>query len=256
MKSINRANNLHGASEMKALQRIYLLGFITTVLVVFGSISDVVIGMSLGGDLSEIPSTAVERFSQFQANPFIGLYYLDLLNVTVAIVMIPTYFAIYAAHRSRNNLYIQLSLMIFVIATAIFISNNQALPMLELSNHYASSTNASHRELLAAAGEALLVKGAHGSLGAFIGFALSSLASIVLSYGMLKGGVFTKLTAYLGLLGSLLLLTYLVLVTWVPGTEKVALIVSAPGGLLSIAWLILTAVSLFKLSRQSENNQF
>ena len=50
------------------------------------------------------------------------------------------------------------------------VSNNTALPMLELSHKYFSTSIESQRALYAAAGESMLAQGAHGSAGIFLGF--------------------------------------------------------------------------------------
>jgi len=166
--------------------------------------------------------------------------------------MIPTYLALYVAHRRVNIAYVKLALIIFIIVAAVFITNNTALPMLELSKNYFASTTETQKTLLAAAGESMLARGAHGSPGAFLGFILSSIASIVMSFGMLKGKIFSKTTAYAGILGGTMLLIYLVLVTFVPDVKTMAMMVATPGGLLSMAWLIMFTIKLFKLRRSED----
>ncbi|MGE5604112.1 MAG: hypothetical protein ACM3YE_00285, partial [Bacteroidota bacterium] len=146
-----------------------------------------------------------------------------------------------------NFAYPMLAMIIYFIGTAVFISNNAALPMLELSNKYAAATLESERILLSAAGEALLAKGGHGSPGAFLGFILSTIASIVMSIGMLRGKIFSKTTAYMGILGGALLLVYLILVTFVPETKNVAVMLAAPGGIFALVWTIMFTIKLFKI---------
>lgn len=243
-----------GNTEMQ-WKSIYRLGAITTLIVILGTILDIVIGSSLGGDLSAIPNTAIDKFTQFRDNWLLGLYNLDLLNVCTTILMLPAYFALCAAHRRGNIGYTALAAIIYFIGAAIFITNNSALAMLDLSNKYATATSEAHRSLLAAAGEAMIARGAHGSPGAFAGFFLSAIGSLFMSVGMLKGKVFSKPTAYVGILGSLLLLIYVVLVTFVPEVKQVAVMVAAPGGLLALAWMIMFTIRLFQLGR-SENTYF
>ena len=226
---------------------IYTLGGVTALIVIAGTLLDIILGTVLGGDLSLIPKTAIDRFAQFEVNPWLGLYNLDMLNLCTAILMIPTYFALYGAHRRINSSYIKLALLIFTIGTTVFAANNVALPMLELSRNYAAATVEAQRNLIAAAGEAMLARGAHGSPGAFPGFVLSSIAGIVMSIGMLKGKVFSKANAICGILGGSLLVVYLILVTFVPAIEKAAMIIAAPGGLLSLAWMIMFTFRLFKV---------
>lgn len=232
---------------------IYFIGAIISVLVIAGTVSDIIAGTYLGGDLSSTPPTTVERFAQLNNNWVLGLYNLDVLNFILTILMIPVYFALTAAHRGDKVTYPFLAAVIYIIGAAVFISNNSGLPMLELSSKYASAATEAQKTLLAGAGEALISRGAHGSPGAFAGFFLLTVGSIVMSIGMLKGNVFKKSTAYLGILGSSLLLVYVVLVTFVPEVKNVAVMVAAPGGILALVWMIMYTVRLFQLGRPEYN---
>jgi hypothetical protein len=226
---------------------IYLLGGIAALIVVCASLLDIAVSMMLGGGPASIPQTAIGRFAQFQSSPLLGLYYLDLLNMTTAVVMIPAFFALCAAHRRVDKVYSGLVLILFTVGTAVFITNNTALPMLSLSGKYALAATDAHRSLLAAAGEAMLARGAHGSPGVFPGFLLPTIASLLLSLVMLHGGVFGRVTACLGIAGSSLFIVYFVSAAFIPGTENIAMTLAAFGGLLTIAWLTLSALKLLKL---------
>ena len=229
---------------------IYIIGGITTIIGLIGIVLDVVFGSVTGGNLSALPQTAVERFTQFQTNPLLGLYNLDLLYVINQIILLPAYFALYAAHRKTNNAYALLALIIFLIGSTIFITTNSALPMLELSRKYASATTESQKTLFAAAGEAMLARGTHGSLGVFIGFLLPNIAGLIMSFTMLTGKVFSKVTSYLGIAGSVLILLYIVFVTFAPNIKDMATAFAMPGGLLSMAWMVMFTIRLFQISRK------
>ena len=225
---------------------IYTLGGIAAIFSLLAVLLDIVVGSSLGGNLAELPQTAVDRFTQFQQNPWLGLYNLDLLNTVNQLISIPLYFALYAAQRRTNKPYALLALIVFLIGTTIFVSNNTALPMLDLSHQYATATEA-RQGLLAAAGEAMLARGAHGSLGVFFGFLLPTIAALVMSLVMLQGKVFGKINAYLGIAGNILMLGYIVLVTFAPQVKTMAMAFAMPGGLLLTAWMVLLTIRLFRL---------
>lgn len=231
---------------------IYTLGCITTVLALAGIIADVVLGMITGGNLSALPQTAVERFAQFREHPLLGLYNLDLLNIINQLFLLPGYFALYAAHRKADPAHASLSLLIFLAGSIIFVTTNTALPMLDLSHQYAAATTETQKFLLAAAGEAMLARGAHGSPGVLIGFVLPNVGSLMMSVVMLKGKIFSKTTAYAGIAGSTLLLMYLFLVTFTPA-KTMATAMAMPGGLLSITWMILFSARLFQLGKLTES---
>lgn len=233
----------------KNLKIIYLIGGIATILVVSGIILDIIIGSSTGGNLTTLPQTAVERFVQFQQSKWFGLYNLDFLNTLVQLITIPTYLALFLAHYKNQYALSLLGLIIFLVGTIIFITSNSALPMLELSNKYALATSNEQKVLYAAAGEALLARGAHGSLGVFFSFLIPNIGGLVISIAMLKGKVFSATNSWLGILGSALLLVYVILVTFAPSVREMATLVAMPGGLMLLAWMIMITIRLFSLSK-------
>ncbi len=236
----------------KQWKTIYKIGAITTIIVLCGIILDMIVGSVTGGNLAVLPQTAIERYNHFEENWLLGLYNMDLLNIINQIILIPSIFALYAAHRNTKNPLALLSLIIFLVGTTIFVTSNTALTMLDLSHKYFGAGSDEQRLLYAAAGEAMLTKGAHGSLGVFIGFVLPTLANALMSGVMLSGKIFSRLTSYFGLVGNSLLLIYLTLVTFNPAVEKLALLFAMPAGLLAMTWMIMFTIKLFKLS--SNNN--
>lgn len=233
----------------KQWKSIYFLGGITTFIVLVGSFLDVAIGNITGGNLSAPPQTAIERFAQFHENKLLGLYNLDLLNIINQMILIPAFFALYAAHRHVNKAYSLLALTIFLFGSVILVANNTALPMYELSHKYFATTIESQKAFYAAAGEAMLVRGAHGSSGVFLGFFIPNIANLIMAIVMLQGGVFSKVNSWVGFIGSILIMLYVVLVNFVPGVETMATAFAMPGGLLLMVWMIMFAIRLFKLSR-------
>jgi hypothetical protein len=212
-----------------------------------------VVGSVTGGNITELPQTAIERFNQFKDNWLLGLYNLDLLNTIIQIIFIPSIFALFAAHRKVNNPSAQLTLILFLVGTIIFVTSNTSLTMLDLSHKYFGAKTDEQRLLFAAAGETMLAEGAHGSLNVFIGFALIPLANALMSIVMICGKVFSRITSYIGLVGNSLMVVYIVLVTFVPTVEKLALMFAMPTGLLVMVWMILFTIKLFKLSKIESN---
>lgn len=233
-------------------RRIYLLGAVATFVALAAILLDVVIGNLTGGDLSALPQTAAERLIQLHDEPWLGLYQLDLLNALVQFLILPGFFALCAAHRRVNKAFASLALLVFVFGSVILVANNTALPMLELSRKYFTTPLEAQQALYAAAGEAMLARGAHGSPGIFPGFFIPNLANLMISLVMLKGGVFDKATAWLGIAGSLLMMGYVVLVNFVAGVETMATAFAMPGGLLLMAWMVLYALRLLRLKQEAD----
>ena len=234
----------------KQWQLIYKIGGITTIAVLCGVILDIAVGSITGGDIAALPQTAIERYNQFRENSLLGLYNLDLLNIINQIIIIPSIFALYAAHRKVSNAPALLALILFLVGTTIFITSNTALTMLDLSYKYFNAPSDEQRLLYAAAGETMLAKGAHGSLGVFIGFSLPTFANALMSGIMLIGKVFSRITAIIGLVGNSMMLIYIIMVTFIPAVAKFALVFAMPAGLLLMAWMIMFTIRLFKMSNQ------
>jgi hypothetical protein len=228
---------------------IFKTGAVTTIIVLCGIIIDMIVGSITGGNVTELPQTAVERFNQFNENWLLGLYNLDLLNLINQIILIPAIFALYGTHRNNNKPLAILALMLFLVGTTIFVAGNTALTMLDLSHKYFGAISDEQRLLLAAAGEAMLTKGSHGSLGVFIGFAMPTLANLLMSCVMLNGKVFNRSTSFIGIIGNSLMVIYIILVTFVPRVESLALVFAMPAGLLVITWMIMFTIKLFRLSK-------
>jgi hypothetical protein len=222
------------------------VGAVAALLAALGALADVGIGMATGGSVSAPPHEAAGRFAEILANPALGLYNLDLLNLVTTLIMMPAIYACWVVLK-REGPAAGLALSLAVIGAAVFVANNPALPMLGLSAGY-SSADPARQAFLAAAGEAILARGGHGSPGALPGFLLATAASLVLSGEMLRTRVFSRVTGLLGLAGNLLLGAYLILVTFLPKVRDMALAFAAPGGLLAIAWMFLIALRLARLS--------
>lgn len=210
-----------------------LLDIITTIL------SKEVIGF---GTFS-----AIKWFTIFHNNWFSGLRNLGILNVFNMTLTVPMMLSLYLTHRHVNKTYAALAMILSLVGMAIYISNNAAVPMFVLSSKYAAATTDAQKALLAAAGEAVLSRGEDFTPGAFIGFFLGEVANIIISFVMLRGRIFSKVTAYAGIFGIAFLTVYTIWVTFIPTLQDVAMVLAMIGGPLSTVWSILIARRLFQL---------
>jgi hypothetical protein len=231
------------------IKKIYMTGAIASAIVICLTLIDLLIGSIFGGDLSSIPQMAVDKFAQLQENKLLGLYNLDLLNFIISIIMIPAFVAIFFTLKDEDSSFSLLALIIFSIGTTVLIANNAALPMLDLSQKYNSATTEDQSAFFAAAGEALIAKGAHGTAGVFPGFVLITLSELLISFIMLKTRIFSRVTAYIGIIGTALILVYLIIITFAPAAKGSAMIIVAPGGVLSLVWMVMYTRKLFHLAK-------
>jgi hypothetical protein len=93
----------------------------------------------------------------------------------------------------------------------------------------------------------MLAQGAHGSPGIFLGFFIPNIANLIMSIVMLKGTIFSKINSWIGIIGSILMLLYVILVNFGTGVENMATAFAMPGGLLLMAWMIMFTIRLFNL---------
>lgn len=225
---------------------IYRLGAITTLIVLCGIVLDMAVGAITGADLTALPQTATERFRQMNDNPWLGLYNLDFLNMAMQIIFIPSMFALCGVHRKVLRPQALLAFILFMLGTTLFVAGNTALTMLDLSGRYFAASSDDQRLLLASAGEAMMAKGAHGSRSVFLGFALIPFANALMSVVMLRGKLFSRTASWLGISGNSLMVVYVMLVTFMPGVETMAMAFAMPAGLLVMGWMGMFAARLFR----------
>ena len=228
-------------------KRIYLLGGVAAFLCIGGTLFDIVFGSISSSSLAALPQDAAGRFAELQENVLLGLYHFDLLNVATSLLMLPVFFAVFSVHRNVNLPYAALAFMAMVTGTLVFVTTNSGLAMLELARKYYAAVNEAQRTALLAAGEALFVKSEHGSLGTFSGFFLSTIGSLSMAFVIAHGRQFGTATAWTGMIGQGLLLLYVLLLALFPALETFAVALAAPGGILSLVWLILIALKLLNI---------
>jgi hypothetical protein len=224
---------------------LYKIGGVAALIVVLASLLDVLSTLVPGGYTA--PGTVIEWFTLFQDNWLMGLRDLGLLDVIVATLNVPLFYALYAAHRRTNRAYATFAAILSWIGSAIFLSNNVAFPMLVLHREYAAATTEAQRSLAMAAGQALLALGKHSSPGTFMGYLFINSAGIMMGMVMLRSKIFSMLTAWASILGFSLLLTFNLCAAFIPTIYNIALIFAGVGGLLFMTTYILIALRLFRL---------
>jgi hypothetical protein len=148
-----------------------------------------------------ITETAI-GWTLFQANKLVGLLALELPYLLSDILSIPIFPAFYVTLKRENESVIAIATVSGLISISIVFSARSTFDMLFLSDRYWAATTEAQQAIFLAAGESklALVNGtaqqAHYLLG--------SLALLLVSIVMLRGEVFSKLTAYMGIIANLL----------------------------------------------------
>jgi hypothetical protein len=229
---------------------LYMVGGIAVLMTVLVGLIETSITF-LPVAVSADAVTVLDWFALFQTNRFMALRNLGLLNLFFNAFAIPGYLGLYAALRKENHAYAALATTTAFIGVAVFFGTNRALPMLDLSNQYAAATTDAQRASLVAAGQAMLSVGQSHTPGTFIGFFLADLAGIMMSAAMLRSKAFGRASAYLGILGFALLMTFEILASFVWALDSVAIALAMLGGLLSTVWYVSSGIRLFRLGQSA-----
>lgn len=227
---------------------VYKIGGAAALGVVLVGIAEILITFLPGGNVPH--ETVLDWYLFFQENEFMGLRDLGLLNIFLNTLAIPGYFALYGAHRGKQvQLYAALTMIIAFLGIGVFYATNRAFPMLDLSRQYAAATTDAQRKMLEAAGQSMLSVGGSHTPGTFLGFFLIETAGILMSFVMLRGGVFGKLTAYAGIIGFGILLVFEYTSSFVSGLNWAMMVLAMFAGLLNMVWQISIARTLLRLGR-------
>jgi hypothetical protein len=89
-----------------------------------------------------------------------------------------------------------IGLALGLIAATVYLTSNPSFSMLLLSQQYAGATSEAQRSLLLAAGQTMLAMWQGTAYD--VGYFLSGIAGLIVALVMLRGNIFSKTTAYLG----------------------------------------------------------
>jgi hypothetical protein len=228
-----------------AWQKFFRAGAVAGLLIVAAGLLDILImflpetGTNPGG------RTVEDWFTILQSMPFLALRDMGLLNMITMSCSVMVFFGLYGLHRRISPLAAAMALILVCIGAAIYIANNTALPLLTLSQHYAATNSESQKALWASAGQALLAR-EDLTAGAFPGFFFAEIAGALMAVVALRGGVFKRWEAGLGLVATGCLFIFNLCAAFIPALyDSVMPIFGAGGGLLSIVWYALIARRLF-----------
>jgi hypothetical protein len=200
------------------------------------------------------PSTVLEWFTLFQANPLTGLFFLGLADIVIMILWGPLALAIYDALKQSGKTWARIAISFVFVGMAVYLATNTAFSMLSLSHKYAAAVTEAEKTVILAAGQAL-ISVSEGTGGQYTGMPLVWLAGLILSVIMLRSKTFSKATAWVGILGLGLLVASMPFAGYTttgPTTAAVSTIIAVTyigGGLLSLVWYILVGLRLLKLGQ-------
>jgi hypothetical protein len=147
------------------------------------------------------------------------------------------FLALYAALRRASESFMAIATTLAFVGIALYFASNTAFSMLSLSDQYEAATTDAQRSILLAAGQAMLA--IYQGTAFYMSYVLVSIAPLIISVVMLRSNIFSKVTAYTGILANVLGLAY-----FLPAVGVLLSLISVVG--LAI-WYILIARRLFQL---------
>ena len=148
------------------------------------------------------PETVIGFFTLFQNNRLLGLMGMDLGYLIVNVLAIPTYLAFYIALKRVSQSFMLIATTIGLVAVVALFAARPAFEMLHLSNQYAAATTEAQRATFLAAGEAMLA--IFNGTAFHLHYILGSISLVIISVVMLRSDIFSKVTAYLGIVASMI----------------------------------------------------
>jgi hypothetical protein len=218
-------------------------------------IAGVIFRRNLGPEISlfsaqKQPNTIIDWFTLLQNNRLLGLSYLNLFDIVDYALVGLMFLALYITLRRANKSYMAIATILGLVGITVYFASNTAFSMLSLSDQYVAAAIDAERFIFLAAGQAVLAINNPGSIyqgtGIYMSFLLLAIAGLMISAVMLRSNIFSRVTAYVGILASAFDLAYCITFTFMPAITVYLLSAS---GLLLMIWHILIGLRLFQLGR-------
>jgi hypothetical protein len=226
----------------------FRLAGICAVLIILMGLTDVVLSSTAGEVTVNSMVPVREWFEMFRLKPVSAFSNLGMINLINLTLEIPIFIALIYAQRKSVPAFSLLAGILFLIGVVVYYSSNTVLPMYGLSKEYTLAVDA-EKPLIEAAGRALLARGADLSLGTFSGFLLSQSAGLLIGFILLKTKFLGKLAPWIAIAGYSFMLAFFIISAFNPAQFNLAMILSAPGGLLLMAFQVFIALKFFQLSK-------
>lgn len=208
------------------------------------SILTLLIMVFLGGP----PVTIEECYTMLSENKFYGALRLDILTVFAMPLYYVLFFSVYKAMNNKGNGLIPISTLFVFAGVTLFLATPSVFSYLHLSKVFDSATTETEKNNLIAAGQAILASDMWHGTGARVGGILLQSGAVIISFVMLGGNEFSKLTAYTGILTHGLDLIHILVGFLLPDIGNLLMMIAGP---LYFLWFPLIGVGLFKLTRPS-----
>jgi hypothetical protein len=139
-------------------------------------------------------------FLNLQGNTLAALISLDLFLFIGNLFSILLFLGLYVSLRTVNESYALIALAVGLIAVVLLVHARPLMELYSLSGQYAAATTEAAKSQYLAAGDALLAS--FDGVGWFLNTLLGGLSLLVSSILMLRSDVYSKATAYVGIVSN------------------------------------------------------
>ena len=176
------------------------------------------------------PNTVIDWFTLLQNNKLLGLTLLNFFDLANYALVGLIFLALFAALRRASPSWMGIAAALGFAGITVYFASNQAFTMLSLSEQYAAATTGAQRAMFLAAGQAVLAIHRNASFagsGIYLSFLLVSVAGLIISAVMLRSSIFSKGTAYMGILANGFGLGYYIVFAFASALVFIPLSISA-----------------------------
>lgn len=216
-------------------------GGAAALLLIVYSLATIVQIAVLGGQ----PTSAVEAFDLLQHHRAVGLLRLDLPTFAVMPFYYLLFLGLFCALKRSDQAGSLLATVSAFVGITLLLATPGPLPLLALSDKFATAGNDAVRSQLLSAGEAIMASDVWHSTGAILGGLLLQCGAVLISVVMLRGSIFSKTTAWLGIVMHTLDFAHIVGGQFLPISGVVLMAIAGP---LYPVWFFLVGRRLLQLA--------
>jgi hypothetical protein len=218
-----------------------------------GGVSALIIAVLLIGEIlvyAGLPraETVLEHFLLFQKNWLAGLLTLDLLGMISYLLFVPVILALYVTLRRTNEALMAVGMALFFVGIGDFFATNTAFPFLSLSQQYAAAQTEAERAMFLAAGQAMLTLFNENAF--LVSYVIVSAAWAMIAWVMLCSHIFSRMTAYAGLLAGVSGIFAVLLEHISSKTLSLAIALYFAAIVFLFVWMVLLGGQLGQLHRE------
>ena len=231
---------------------IYRIGGVAAIAAVGVVVVETTVILATGHFIT--PYEAASWFQVLQGNRAAGLVAKGVLDVVVALLLVPMYLAACHVLMRQHFTAAVLGLGFAFVGVASYLPMNQAIYLLHSSDLHSATASAAEKAAYVIQGQAAIAVGRYGMFWS-IGFFVLAIGGLLMSGAILRGSEFSKATGYVGAIAGVLLVANAISFFLVPVDYGwTSTILASGGGLLSFAWWILVGLRLLSISRLAERD--